>query len=146
MRALVVVEPKVAAQAAAGFARGGIFGEVDLLVFHAAPQALGENVVAVAATAIHADLHIGAQHEVGVLRAGEMTPLVAVPNLGPSLGQCRLSAVQDKGQFERVGQLPSDHVAAEPIQHRHQIDPAGPQSNVGDTCTCAGASVSIPQM
>src|SRR5260221_12675181 len=82
VRAFVVVERKVSAQAVVGFAWAGIFGEIHLLVFYAAPEALGENVVAATAPAIHADLHAGAQQQFGVLRAGEMTALVAVPNLG----------------------------------------------------------------
>jgi len=114
------------------FAWVGIFGEVNLLVLDAAPQALGENVVAASAPAIHADLNASTQQQLGVLWAGEMAPLVAVPDLGLGLSQGGASARQDKGQFERVGQLPGEHVTAEPIQHRHQVYPAVQQPNVGN--------------
>ena len=132
MGSLVIVEREVAAQAATSFAGCGVFGEINLLVLYAAPQALGENVVAASATAIHADLHASAQQQLGVLRAGEMAPLVAVPNLRFGLSQGGAGASQDKGQFERVGQLPGNHIAAEPIQHGHQVHPAVQQPKVGN--------------
>lgn len=87
MRALVIVELEVVAQAVPSFARVGIFGEIDLLVLDGAPQALGEDVVARSAAAVHADLYAGREQQVDILRAGEMAALVAVPDLGPGLRQ-----------------------------------------------------------
>ena len=87
MWALRVVERKIAAQARPGVARGGIFGQADLLVLDGAPQALGENVVARAAATVHTDLDAGRKQQGGVLGAGEMAPLVAVPDRRRGLGQ-----------------------------------------------------------
>ncbi len=75
---------------------------------------------------------IWTEQQVDVLRAGEMAALVAVPDFGRGLSQGALGAGQDKRQFERVGQLPGEHVAAVPIQHRYQVHPAVQQPNVGN--------------
>src|SRR5688572_3597583 len=112
MRALAVVERKVVAQAIPGFARVGIFGEVNLLVLDRAPQTLSENVVAASAAAIHADLHTGTKQQVGILRAGEVAALVAVPNRRHGLLEGTLGAVEHEADLERVGQLPGQHIAA----------------------------------
>ena len=124
VRALVVVELEVAPQVVSGLAGRSVFGEVDLLVLDRAPQALGEDVVARATAAIHADLYAGREQQVEVLRTGEVAALVAVPDLGRGLRQGPLGTREHKGQCERVGQLPGDHVATVPVQHGHQIDPA----------------------
>ena len=132
VRPLVVVELEVATQVVSGLAGCRIFGEVDLLVLDRAPQALGEDVVARSTAAIHADLHAGREQQVEVLRTGEVAALVAVPDLGRGLRQGPLGTLEHKGQCERVGQLPGDHVATVPIQHGHQVEPAGQQADVGD--------------
>src|SRR5437588_35879 len=67
-----------------------------------------------------------------VLRAGEMATLVAVENLRRRRGQRRLH----RPRHERLGQtlveFPTDHISAEPVEHRDQIQPAAGQADIGD--------------
>jgi len=132
MGSLVIVEREIAAETALRFAGMGIFGEIDLLVLDGAPQALGEDVVAGAPPAIHADLHAGGEQQIGVLGAGEVAALVAVPDLGGGLRQSALGTGEHKAEGERVGQFPGEDIAAVPVQHGHQVQPAVPQAEVGD--------------
>src|SRR3954454_4235978 len=53
--ALLVIKAEPGADAGLGLGDAGIGVEVDLLVFEAAPQPLNEDVVHVAALAVHAD-------------------------------------------------------------------------------------------
>ena len=66
--------------------------EVHTLVFHAAPQANNEDVVAPGATPVHAELAALTQRHVGELGGGELAALVGVDDLW--------RAPQDKGSLD----------------------------------------------
>ncbi len=66
------------------------------------------------------------------MRAGEVAPLIAVPDLGLRLRQGPLYRLKHEGQLERVVELPADHRAREPVEHRHQVHPTGLQRDIGD--------------
>jgi hypothetical protein len=97
MEALLIVEGEVALPAQPGLARARIVVEVHLLVFDAAPEALDEDVVMCPCPcpcpcpspcpSIHADLQPGVHVQARVLRTGEVTALVAVPDRGGALPQ-----------------------------------------------------------
>jgi len=70
--ALLVIKAEPGADAGLGLGDTGIGVEVDLLVFQAAPQPLDEDVVHVAALAIHADGDRVALQGVGEIVAGEL--------------------------------------------------------------------------
>jgi len=57
--AFMVVEIEVPSQAALRFMEVSVVTQVDLLVFHAAPQTLDEDVVETAGAAVHADADLG---------------------------------------------------------------------------------------
>src|SRR5919202_4758581 len=82
IRPFLVVEAEVAAQPHPRLARGGVLVQVHLLIFDRPPQPFGKDVVQRPPPPIHADLHPGHRQPVRVLRTGEMTPLIAVPDLG----------------------------------------------------------------
>src|SRR5215204_3687823 len=52
---LIIIEGEVATQSGPRFPRAGVLMQVDLLVFHAAPQPLGEDVVQRPPASIHAN-------------------------------------------------------------------------------------------
>src|SRR5207245_3978001 len=76
MLALLVVEAEPGADASLRLGDAGIGVEVDLLVFEAAPQPLDEDVVHVAALAIHADGDLVALQGAGEVVAGELAHMV----------------------------------------------------------------------
>ena len=68
MRPLGVVEREIAGNPVAGIAWIAIVGQVDLLIFQAAPQALGKDVIQCPPLAIHTDLHARRFERLGDLR------------------------------------------------------------------------------
>ncbi len=89
MQTLVVVELEVARQSLPGLSWGQIFVQIHLLVFDAAPQALGKNIVHRPPPAIHTDLSNRRIETVEILRAGEMASLVAIDDF--RRGLCQIS-------------------------------------------------------
>jgi len=84
--ALLTIKAEPGADAGLRFRDAGIGVEIDLLVFEAAPQPLDEDVVHVAALAVHADRDL-----VALQRAGKATGLIltrreteAMPTVAPS--------------------------------------------------------------
>lgn len=92
--------------------------QIHLLIFERPPEPLGKDVVQRPATSIHADLDASRFQPLGVLWAGEMAPLIAVPNGRGRQRQRLLHTLQHKGDLQRVIQRPADHVARKPVQNR----------------------------
>jgi hypothetical protein len=63
---------KISADASAGFGNRGVGVEVHLLVFHQAPEALNEHIVAPATLSIHADGDLLAVEDGGEGRTGKL--------------------------------------------------------------------------
>src|SRR5260370_2402364 len=84
---------------------------------------------------IHADLHPGVHQQARVLRAGEVAALVAVPDARGMLPQRPTRGSKHEADVQRLVQLPADHVARIPIEHRHSAEPALRQPDVGDLDT-----------
>ena len=76
---VVAAEPPPKPSVLSGY--GGVPLEVDLLVFHAAPKPLDEDVVHPPAATVHADFHAELRQSPGPFRRGELTYLVGVENL-----------------------------------------------------------------
>lgn len=132
MAPAVSVEVEIGSQGAARFFRVGVILQVDCFVLDGTPESLGEDVVARTPFTIHTDLHAGLQQQLGVLRAGEMTPLITVPDRRAGLRQRPLDGRHDKGHFQRLIQFPTDDVAREPVDDRHQVELAAAQPDVGN--------------
>ena len=74
--AFVIAEIEVLSQAALRFMAVGIVAQVDLVVFHGAPQTLDEDVVETAAAAVHADAPLGLVELAGDLGGAVSRPIV----------------------------------------------------------------------
>lgn len=111
MRALLVVEFKIAPDAAACFTGGAVFMEIDLLVFEASPKTLREDIVEGSSPAIHADTNLPSLKNPDVARAREVAALVGVDDLGRRLVQGSLERIEDKGLLKALIQLPTHHIS-----------------------------------
>ena len=128
----VIVKAEIVGQGASGVARAVVLFQVHLFVLDRAPEALGEDVIQGSTAAIHTDLDAGVREQLGVLRAGEMAALVAIPDQRLGLAQSLLHGSQHERHFQRLVQLPANHVARIPVQHGHQVQPTGTQPNVSN--------------
>src|SRR5919202_5295745 len=97
MRPLLVVVGEVPTQPVARLPRRSILAQIDLLVLDRPPQAFDEDVVQGPAFAIHTDLDLGIQQQLGVLWAREVAPLIAVPDRRRAWANARVPASSTKG-------------------------------------------------
>ena len=61
-----------------------------------------------------------------------MRALIAVPDLGRRLLQCTFDALNHEGHLQRLVQFPGYGIAREPVDDRHQIEPAAEEPDVCD--------------
>ena len=61
-----------------------------------------------------------------------MTALIGVPNLRDGPRPRLPDRLEHKTKLQRLVEHPTDHIAAEPVDNRHQIQPAVTQADVGD--------------
>ncbi len=107
--------------------------QVDTLVLHAAPEPLHEDVVPVAALAVHADGDAVSLQDAGEGLAGELAPLIRIEDLGRSVtGQCLLQRVDTEVRVQGIGDPPRQDTAAIPVHHDHQVHKPACQRNVTD--------------
>ena len=84
--------------------------EVNLFVFEASPESLGENVVESSAFSIHADLNTLGLKSLQIAGTGEVASLIAVPDAGNGELQGPIHAVENKGHLQGVIKLPGDDI------------------------------------
>src|SRR4051812_44417652 len=132
MRPLGVVEPEIAVNSVAGVPWMTIVGQIDLLIFQAAPQALGKDVIQCPPLAIHTDLDARRFERLGNLWTGEMTALIRIPNLRDGKRPRLPDRREHKTHLQGLVKPPTDHIAAEPVDNRHQVQPAVTQADVRD--------------
>ena len=65
----------------------------------------------------------------------ELDALISVEDLGAALGQSRVERFQAEPPVERVRQLPSDHIATEPVQNGDQIHKPVLHRQIGNVST-----------
>lgn len=127
-----VVEREIPIQAAPGLGSVGVVPQVDLLVLHAPPQPLHEDVVQRPAALVHVDPDPRALQPPRELVAHQLRPLVRVEDLGLADPQRLVHCLHAEQRVQRVGQRPRQHVAAEPVQHRDQIQEPAPPWHLRD--------------
>ena len=132
MRALVVVEMEVAVQRAPQLVTIGEVAGVDQFVLERPPQPFDEDVVERPAAAVHADANLAAGECAGEVVGGELRALIGVEDLGLAEAKRPVQRRQTAARFQGVGQLPTEHVAAEPIHHGDQIEEAATHWNVSN--------------
>lgn len=99
---------------------GGV--EVGALPFNRAPEPLSEVVVGGAAAPVAADLTAGRQQCLLEGGTGELAALVGVEDVrGRLLAQCLGQRQQTKAHIERVGHIPTEHIARVSVRHGYQI-------------------------
>ena len=81
MRPLRVVKVQITTDRDPGFADCGARAEVNLLIFHRAPQAFDHHIVAPCAPPVHADGDFLPVQHAGEGERSELTALVGVENL-----------------------------------------------------------------
>lgn len=106
--------------------------QIDFFVLDGPPQPLGEDVVHRSPPAVHADLYLSSQQAVQILGTGKVAALIAVADRRMRLGQGPIHRFQHEGLFQGLAERPADHVAGEPVQDDHQVQPAAPQPDVGE--------------
>ena len=102
---------------------GGVFKEVDVLIFHTAPQPFDEDVVHPAAFAIHADFDPQFLQAIDPLCRGELTTLIRIEDLGDlaSVGQSLVESLQAQACFHGVGDGPAKNFLRIPIHHGAEV-------------------------
>src|SRR5208283_4689732 len=105
---------------------------VDLFVLHASPQTFDHDVVERPPFTVHADLHLGLFEPRRKRLARELASLVRVEDPRPCRQQGSLQRGQAELRVQRDRQIPTQHVPAVPVHHRHQVDETTMQPNVGD--------------
>src|SRR5262252_4110936 len=81
MRAFVIVELEVTADARPSLRHQPVIPQVHLFVFQRAPQSFDEDVVQTSPAPVHADSDIPFFQHAGELLTGELRPLIAVEDL-----------------------------------------------------------------
>ena len=112
-----IVESEVAGQLLPGLGDALVGMEVDVLIFHALPQAFDKYIIDPAPLAIHAYLDlVGLQH-LGEVVTGELAPLVGVEDLW--------RAVLGDGFFERLDAEIRGHADGDPVRQDPSSGPVG---------------------
>jgi len=114
-----IVEPDVAADAGASLWDRGVGVEIHRLVFHRAPEALHEHVVAPAAFPVHADGDPLTQKDGGEGAARKLRALIAVEDGRLAVAGQRLDA--ELG-IERDRHPPRQHPPGEPVDDGDEVD------------------------
>jgi len=108
--------------------------EVDAFVLKAAPQPLDEDVIQIAAPAIHGYFDARIPQNTGECLTGELTALICVEYLWRTITLYGLlQSLNAKARIHAVRQTPAQHMARGPIHDRHQIQKAashGDKSNI----------------
>ena len=111
-----------------------------ILVLHAPPQPLSEDVIQTPTSAVHADADARLFKQPRVRLTGKMAALVRVADVGQLKSAViheaqRVSECpQDKAVLQRVAQTPAHHISAVPIQKCNEIDEAFLCPDVGNIC------------
>ena len=125
MRALGVVEADPIVNNAFSLEAVGQIMEVDRLVFEAAPEPLDEDVVHIAAPAVHGDRHARILEHAGEVEAGALAALVGVEYLRLAASGQRLSQGLDaEPGVHGVRQPPEHNVAFRQVHDRDQVQKA----------------------
>lgn len=133
MRPFPVVEAQIPTDRCPGLTDRAVSAQIDLLVFHRAPQALDNDIVAPRAPTVHADGNFLAQQHADEGQAGELAALIGVENLRFAEARQRFFQSLDAeiglhADRHSLGQ----YLAAEPVNDGYEIDEALRHRNVTD--------------
>lgn len=130
----VVVAAEPLPQARAQRVHGGVFEQIDPLVFHAPPQPLDEDVVHPAPAPVRADLHAEIQQSAGPLGGGELAALTGVddPGNATGAGEGIFQGFEAEAGFHGVQNGPAQYLAQMPLHQRTLVGMTAGHRHVGD--------------
>ena len=128
----MVVEVEIGGQTGLQLTHRVILVEIDVLILDAAPQAFAEDVVEGAASAIHADLDVGSEQAGSEGIGRELCALVGIEDLGSTFAERLAQSIETEDAVQGVGELPSEHVAAVPVDDSNQVHEAAQHRHIGD--------------
>src|SRR4249920_3626528 len=99
MKPLLIVKCEVRSQVAHGIWNALVIFNIDVLIFHTAPQSLDENVVQCSPSAIPADANSGWFDSVRKLRTGKLDSLITIEDDGCRYLQCSIQRIQAKARI-----------------------------------------------
>ncbi len=106
--------------------------QINLLVFHRAPEALDNHIVPPCAFAVHAYRDLFTQKDAGEGDAGKLTALIGIKNLrGPETRQRFLKRLDAEVGFQRDRQTPAEHPTAEPVHNGDEVNEPARHRYVG---------------
>src|SRR5438094_6751073 len=109
MRSLLVVMPQILSKPDARIPWRSVIPQIDVFILDCPPEPLNEDVVERPTFAIHTDLYTSFLQQPRVVGSAEMAALIAVPDPWRRVCQCLADRLQDKRQFQRIIQRPTDH-------------------------------------
>jgi len=90
--------------------------QVDAFILQGPPQAFYEDVVQIAAFAIHGDLGLGPLQPVGPVEGGELAAVIGIHDLGRTeLVDGLIQRLEAELGLQRVRDAPGQHLAREPV-------------------------------
>ena len=108
-------------------------GEVDALMFDTAPEAFHEDIVMVAALAVHADPDAMMLENIGEGFTGELDTLIRVEDFRRSMTlQGLLQSINAEVSVQGVRDAPGQHLASVPVHDGHQVHEAPGQRRIRD--------------
>ena len=128
----VVVDVEELPQSRPCFPDGLDFLQVDMFVLDRAPKPFHENVVQRPPAPVHADPDPLVQQRLRKARGGELRTLIRVEYLAPPLLQYLPHGLDAEVRIQRGAQRPAQHIAAVPVDHRHQVHKPPRQPDVSD--------------
>ena len=133
MRAALIVEHEVLADAGPRIADAVIGMQIDLLVLDRLPEPLDEDVVSPAPFTIHADADAARLERASELQTGELAALVGVEDLGLAIaGKGFFQCLDAKRRTHADRYAPGEYPPARPVHDGCQIDKPAGHRHVGD--------------
>jgi hypothetical protein len=133
MGSLVVIEGEILRQPCLQLHQRAVASEVHILVLHRSPQALDEDVVQCAPTTIHTDRDAMLLEQARKAITGELRALIRVEDPRHLLPiQRLLQTLHTEPAIQGVTHPPAQHLAAVPIDHRHQVPEPSLQPDIRD--------------
>ena len=122
MRSAPIGEGQIAVQPAPGLRDTAIGPEVDFLVLDRPPEPFDHDIVAPRALAVHANRDLGVLQRREKGDGGELATLIRVHDLRRAMSsQGFAQRLHARPCLQRHREPPREHLAAEPVDDRHQI-------------------------
>ena len=122
VRSPAIIVREVIGQARPDFFRGRVPPQINVFVFHRAPEALHEDVVQCPPATVHRERRSRSEHAPGEFQARELTALIGVEDLRATIFEGPLQPFQTEGGVEGTGEFPGQNEPTVPVDDRKQVD------------------------